>query len=59
LPKGRAVQAKEFTDAALGIFNAVVDLVGREVDEAGGDLRKQRFEPQPVFEALMRQGSSP
>ena len=52
LPKRRQVQAEALADAALGVFNLGVDLVGGKVDELQREIGDQRLESQACFEFL-------
>ena len=44
LPHGPAVEAEGSADAAQRVLDLVFHLLGRQIDEAGGDLGQQHFE---------------
>jgi hypothetical protein len=56
LPKRRQIQPEAFADAALGIFNLAVYLVGGQVDKACRYLKQQRLESQSLFQFMFKIG---
>jgi hypothetical protein len=50
LPKRSQIQPEAFADAALGLFDLTVYLVGKQVDKASRNIGQQRLEPQALFE---------